>query len=424
MSKHRERPVLEPGSPEAPTPFGPYWVVGLVARGGMAEVYRGVKVDDGRNNLVAIKVMRSSISKVPKYVDMFITEGKIGKLLEHPCIVRTIDVGRADSRYFISLEYISGKDLTHVLRTLQRQDQRLSIPAAIYISLAVARGLHHAHEVKDEDGRNMNIVNRDVSPSNIRVSFDGEVKLLDFGIAKTKAKFTSEIGTLKGKFSYMSPEQIRGLPLDRRTDIFSLGIVLHEMLTLERLFKGESDTILMNQVLSAPIVPPSKLNPRVPKELDDIVMKALARERDERYATAEEMAKDLEGLLGDYYFEAGELAQLMRHLFPEDFRTEMELKERVAAMQFASGDGDSVEVLEDMELDEEGMEIELEGMDDDEFMSSLQGEGLLDGDASNTSEVSKGSESGSSMLTIAYILVGMSVILFIVALVIVLSKYM
>ncbi len=319
-----KQPSLLPGSPESPQPFGRYLLLGLIARGGMAEVYRARPRSRG-NRLVAIKVMRASLAKEPKFVEMFVREGRLAVMLDHPNIVRTLEVGSHDGQYFIAMEYISGKDLTQVLRRCQELGRRIPVPHAVYIAKKVCEGLHHAHTLTDPAGRPLNIVNRDVSPSNIRLSYDGDVKLLDFGIAQAMLKFTSEIGVLKGKFSYMSPEQIRGMPLDSRTDIFSTGIVLHEMLTTEKLFRGDSEFDLMEKVRKAEVNPPSKFNRRVPPELDELVLRALAREPSDRFQTAGEFAQALDRVLERYGFQPSELRDFLRGLFREDYQQERAL---------------------------------------------------------------------------------------------------
>jgi serine/threonine protein kinase len=184
--------------------------------------------------------------------------------------------------------------------------------------------LHFAHTLAGPDGRPLNIVNRDVSPSNVRMSYDGDVKLLDFGIAQALMKFTSEIGILKGKFSYMSPEQIRGMPLDARTDVFSAGIILHEMLTTEKLFRGDTEFALMEKVRKAEVPPPSNFNRRVTPELDAIVFKALARDVADRYQSAAQLASDLDALIAGYRFDPKELRQFIRQLFRKEYQKELE----------------------------------------------------------------------------------------------------
>jgi serine/threonine protein kinase len=314
---------LAAGSPTDPAPFGRYYLLGLIARGGMAEVYRA-RAKEQRERTLAIKCMRPQLAREARFVDMFIREGKLAILLKHPSIVETFDVGRAEGRYFIAMEYIGGKDLTQVLRRCQEANQRIPVPHAIHIAARIAEGLHHAHTLAGDDGRPLNIVNRDVSPSNVRLSYAGGVKMLDFGIAQALMKFTSEIGVLKGKFSYMSPEQIRGMPVDARTDIFSAGIILHEMLTTEKLFRGDTEFALMEKVRKAEAAPPSKFNRRVPPELDAICARALARDVVDRYQTALELAQDLSKLLVGYRFEPRELRELIRSLFRSDFAKEEE----------------------------------------------------------------------------------------------------
>jgi serine/threonine protein kinase len=328
-------PRLSSGSPENPFPFGKYYLLGLIARGGMAEVYRALSPSD-RDHLTAIKCMRPQLARETRFVEMFIREGKLALLLEHENIVRTLEIGRSEGRYFITMEYISGRDLTQLLRRCQEMSKRIPVPHAIYIASRVCRGLHYAHTRTDAEGRLLNIVNRDVSPSNVRLSYDGEVKMLDFGIAQAMLKFTSEIGILKGKFSYMSPEQIRGMPVDARTDIFSTGILLHEMLTTEKLFRGDSEFDLMEKVRSANVAPPSKFNRRVKADLDAIVLRALAREPVDRFQTCAEFADALEELLLSYGFQPDELRDFLRQMFPSEYAREK--KELDACLAVPLGD--------------------------------------------------------------------------------------
>jgi serine/threonine protein kinase len=321
-----ERPSQEgkmsPGAPTDPVPFGKYYLLGLIARGGMAEVYRARVQNEKR--LLALKVMRPQLAREARFIDMFHREGKLAMLLDNRCIVRTVEVGQHDSKHYITMEYIGGRDLTQVLRRCQESQQRIPVPHAVYIAARIAEGLHFAHTLIGPDGRPLNIVNRDVSPSNVRLSYDGEVKLLDFGIAQALMKFTSEIGILKGKFSYMSPEQIRGMPLDARTDVFSAGIILHEMLTTEKLFRGDTEFALMEKVRKAEVPPPSNFNRRVTPELDAISLRALARDVADRYQNAQQLAADLDALIAGYRFDPKELRQFMRQLFRKEYAKELE----------------------------------------------------------------------------------------------------
>jgi eukaryotic-like serine/threonine-protein kinase len=327
-------PKLQPGSSTEPVPFGQYYLLGLIARGGMAEVYRARVIRaTGPAKLLAIKVMRPELAKEARFVDMFHREGQLAMMLQSPSIVRTFEVGQIEGRHFIAMEYIGGRDLTQVLRRCQKSNLRIPVPHAVFIGANIAEGLDFAHRLAGPDGRPLNIVNRDVSPSNVRLSYDGEAKMLDFGIAQALMKFTSEIGVLKGKFSYMSPEQIRGMPVDARTDLFSTGIILHEMLTTEKLFRGDTEFALMEKVRKAEVDPPSKFNRRVTPELDAIVLRALARDVSERYQTAAELLRDLRRLLEGYRFDPRELREFMRKEFRADYlKEEEELQQALVAV--------------------------------------------------------------------------------------------
>ncbi|MBA3540654.1 MAG: serine/threonine protein kinase [Deltaproteobacteria bacterium] len=295
-------------------------------------MYRARTVVNAPRRLLAIKVMRPQLAREARFVDMFHREAKLAMMLKNRCIVETVEVGQHEGRYYIAMEYIGGRDLTQVLRRSQENQQhtpprlpdRIPVPHAVYIAARIAEGLHFAHNLIGPDGRPLNIVNRDVSPSNVRLSYDGDVKLLDFGIAQALMKFTSEIGILKGKFSYMSPEQIRGMPLDARTDVFSAGIILHEMLTTEKLFRGDTEFALMEKVRKAEVPPPSHFNRRVTPELDAISLKALARDVMDRYQTAAQLAADLDSLIAGYRFDPKELRQFMRQLFRTEYARELE----------------------------------------------------------------------------------------------------
>lgn len=331
MERAPSETKLSAGSPEAPAPFGKYWLFGLIARGGMAEVYRARDGKDAEAPVVAMKIMRPSLARQAKFVDMFNRESKLAKLLKHPCIVGTVDAGRCEGRHFLTLEYIAGCDLSELLKRCQQSDTRVQVPHALYIASKIAEALAFAHGLLDAEGRPLQIVNRDVSPANVRISYDGQVKLLDFGIAQAQLRFTTEIGTLKGKYSYMSPEQIRGMPLDARSDIFSLGIVLHELLTTEKLFRGDTEFGLMEKVRKAEVAAPSAQNRRVPPEIDTIVLRALARDVEARYQTAAELHQDLEAALKPFHFEPRELRQFVRQMFRKELALEEEAMASITA---------------------------------------------------------------------------------------------
>lgn len=350
-----------PSPPQEMVSFGKYQLFDLVGKGGMAEVY--LARPGAQRRLVAIKCIRSQLAGEKQYVEMFVREGNLAMKLNHETIVKTYELGRVRGRHFISMEYIAGVDLTTILRRCQAGSaHRLPVPHALYIAQRICEGLHYAHELCDSGGRPLGLVNRDVSPSNVRLSFEGEVKLLDFGIAKAKSSLTSEIGVVKGKYSHMSPEQVRGLPLDRRSDIFAAGILLHEMLTLEKLFRGDSDFAIMDLVRRAEVLPPSQINPRISDEVDRLVLRALQRDASDRFQTAEEMAAELRGVLATYNFSKGELRDLVRELCRDEWQESQRLTEAALSGEgqapLLAGDleedyGEFIEILEDEPEEEE-----------------------------------------------------------------------
>jgi eukaryotic-like serine/threonine-protein kinase len=305
----------------SPVPFGKYLLLAKIGKGGMADVF--LARPRGQQRLVAIKCIRETLAKSREFVDMFVREGKLAMMLNHDAVVKTYEIGKVHGRHFICMEYIAGVDLAMVLR--RAKSTRLPVPHAIFIAMRIFEGLHYAHELTDGAGEPLNLVNRDVSPSNVRVSFDGDVKLLDFGIAKTMAGARSEIGQLKGKVSHMSPEQVRALPLDRRSDVFSAGIVLYELLTLEQLFRAETDFHRMDMVRRAEVAPPSAVNPRVSRELDAVVLRALQKAPEDRFQRADEVAVALREMLVEYHFEKHELRDFVRDLCAPEYEKHQQL---------------------------------------------------------------------------------------------------
>src|SRR4051794_29229169 len=251
----------------------------------MADVYRARREGAaGFERTVVVKKILGSHNEDPTFVDMFINEAKIAARLAHPNIVQVYELGEEDGEFFIVMEYVKGKDLLRLLRTLaQSKPDQPAVPpmVAAYIAREVCRGLAHAHEHTDESGAHRPIVHRDVSPQNIMLSYDGQVKLVDFGIAKAldTMKEETRTGALKGKFAYMAPEQIGGHSPGPQSDIFSSGVVLHEMLTGRRLFKGASDYETLEKVQNMPVPPPSSVSPSVSPELRAILLQSLDRDR-------------------------------------------------------------------------------------------------------------------------------------------------
>jgi serine/threonine-protein kinase len=313
----------------SPHRFGQYTLTARLGRGGMADVYRARREGAaGFERTVVVKKILSSHNEDPQFVDMFINEAKIAARLTHPNIVQVYELGEQDGEFYIVMEYVKGKDLLRLLRTLaQNKPESPGVPplVAAYIARETARGLGHAHEHTDENGAAKPIVHRDVSPQNIMLSYDGQVKLVDFGIAKAldTMKEETRTGALKGKFAYMAPEQIGGHSPGPPSDIFAAGVVLHEMLTGRRLFKGASDYETLEKVQNMPVPAPSSVSPAVSPELDAIVLQSLERDRKLRYARAAHMARDLDVFLQAHRFAVEDMAEYMKEVWPADAREEV-----------------------------------------------------------------------------------------------------
>jgi len=305
-----ERRPMEPRSTEpAPFPhaspdrFGQYEVLERIAAGGMAELSKArLSGVQGFEKIVAIKKILPHLADNDEFLTMFADEAKLAAQLNHPNIVHIFDLGKIEAGgYFIAMEYVEGRDLRSLLQSARDVVAPLPTPLAVYVASKIAAALDYAHRRRDPEGRELNIVHRDVSPPNILISYEGDIKLCDFGIAKAASKASqTQSGALKGKVQYMSPEQAWGRPLDRRSDIFSLGCVLYEMLTEQKLFGGDTDLSVLEKVRAAQVAPPSTINPEVGKNLDAVVLKALAREPEDRYGNASDMLRDLEAVLYSY----------------------------------------------------------------------------------------------------------------------------
>ena len=279
--------MLAPG-----TEVGRYIIKRKLAEGGMAEIFlASAQGPEGFSKDVVIKVVRSFLAKDSQFVQMFIAEARLVSRLNHANVVQIFDFGKHGESFYLAMEYVRGASLWDLRRRCREKGVAFPPTLAAEIGAQVARGLQYAHSAM-ENGQRIGVVHRDVTPHNVLLSFDGAVKLTDFGIAKATTTQTAP-GMLKGKFAYMSPEQSRGEKVDARTDIFALGIVLWELLTGGRLFDGDSDLAVLRAVQDTLIPPPQRLNPDVPTELSEVVMKALARAPQERFQTAFEMEKAL-----------------------------------------------------------------------------------------------------------------------------------
>jgi serine/threonine protein kinase len=306
--------------------YGPYRLLQRIAVGGMAEVFRGKRAGvEGFEKVVAVKRILPHLSDNKEFVDMFIDEAKMVGGLTHPNIVQIFDLGKLEKTYFIAMEYVHGRDLRTILRRAREKGLRVPLDLAVLIVSRVCSALEFAHRKKDERGQPMLIVHRDVSPQNILISFEGEVKLTDFGIAKAATKATvTDAGALRGKLLYMSPEQAWGKPMDRRSDVFSLGIVLYEMATDQKPFLGNSEMSILEMVRECKVIPPSQANARIPEKLERVLMKALDRDVEERYQDAAEMFRDLERSLPERPAPTGvDLARFLEVLFDDGERSEI-----------------------------------------------------------------------------------------------------
>ena len=298
--------------------FGDYEILDRISVGGMAEVFRARHRT--RGTIVALKRMLPEVGEDDEAIEMFEDEARICVRLEHPHIARMLDFGHVGDRFFIAFEHVRGRDLRYVFDRAVRTKDEIPTAFILYVAQRIAEGLAYAHARKDEAGAPVSIVHRDVSPQNIVVSFDGDVKLIDFGIAKGAGRLSrTQAGAIKGKFGYMSPEQVTGREIDPRTDVFSLGICLWELLTRQRLFSGANELIVLEKIKNLAIVAPSEVVPRLPPELDRIVLKALAKDPAERYRAARELYRDLNIFCETHDFVAtrAEIAQYMRRTFPE-----------------------------------------------------------------------------------------------------------
>lgn len=304
--------------------FGKYFLLERVASGGMAEVYLAKSAGaEGVNKIVAIKRILPQFSDHQEFIDMFKEEAKIAVNLNHGNVVSIFDFGVEKGQFFIVMEFVEGKNLRQVLNELKKKNIILSIDQIVYIAKEVAAGLDHAHRCIDgATGKPLNITHRDMSPQNIMINYEGEVKIIDFGIAKAETQIeATRAGTLKGKFGYMSPEQAEGQTVDLRTDIFSLGIVLWELLANDRLFAGSNEAAILRKIRDCNIPNIRKINPNVSPDLEKIVVKALAKDRNIRYQSAAQVHRDLNRFLNTEYpeFSKSDFSAFIKDTFSDSF---------------------------------------------------------------------------------------------------------
>lgn len=276
-----------------------YKVLEKIASGGMAEVFRAESAGlEGFKKTVAIKRVLPHLSEKKQFIGMFLDEARLSAHLSHSNVVQVFDIGVGDNTYFIVMEYVDGADLKAVIERYKKNGQLVPIEEACMICVRICEGLAYAHELTDSNGRRIGIVHRDMSPPNVLITRHGEVKIVDFGLAKANSQLEkSEPGIIKGKFSYLSPEAALGRGVDARTDIFAVGIILWEMLAGRRLFMGETDLETVRQVQAARVPPIAQFNPNVTPELEAVLARALAQNPDERYQAARDLGQDLNQMM-------------------------------------------------------------------------------------------------------------------------------
>jgi serine/threonine protein kinase len=303
-------------------PYGNYVLVRKLAEGGMAEIFLAKLLGaDGFERNVVIKRMLSHLSSMPDFVDMFRDEARLAARLSHPNIIQIHELGFIEGCYYICMEYLAGEDFSTTLRQAGRKRQYTPIPIVLRVLVYAARGLHYAHEFTNELGQPLHIVHRDISPSNLYLTYQGQVKVLDFGIAKAESRLAqTRTGVVKGKYIYMAPEQARGDEVDRRSDVFSLGVSLYESLTNVRPFARENDLAILNALLKGDFAPPTTLRREIPKALEAVVLKAMAPRPEARYATAGALADALEREMAGQVPLAthAQLAEYLRGQFGEE----------------------------------------------------------------------------------------------------------
>ncbi|MDA3862684.1 MAG: serine/threonine-protein kinase [Deltaproteobacteria bacterium] len=349
-----------------PIEFGKYILLDRVAIGGMAEIFRA-KISGAAQfeKVMVIKRIHPNMSDDKEFISMFIDEAKIVGQLNQQNIAQIFELGRIEGHHFIAMEYIWGKDLLQILTKFKKAKAFMNAYQAAFITKNICGALDYAHKKKNSEGELMNIIHRDVSPQNILVSYNGEVKIIDFGIAKARNRSShTAAGVLKGKFGYMSPEQVRGLPLDHRSDIFAIGTLLYEMLTSRPLFVGKSDLDVLEKVRNVEVPPPKKINPRIPDKLVEIIEKALTKDVEERYQWASDMQDELEMFLHstDPVYSSKRLSMWMKKVFSEELKNEQDSLEKMLKL------ARSMEGLEEEEEEEKTVLVD----EDDDLLQDIE----------------------------------------------------
>ncbi|WP_181198104.1 serine/threonine-protein kinase [Enhygromyxa salina] len=318
---------------DLPKKLAQYQILGRIALGGMAEVYKAVSRGvEGFEKVVAIKRILPHVAEDEEFITMFKDEARIAAQLQHSNIAQIYELKSEGETFYIVLEYVPGRDLRSIFEHSRQIKRPMPLAQACYIIMQVCEGLEYAHNKKDRHGRPLGLIHRDVSPPNVLVSYEGEVKLIDFGVAKAAGRASqTQAGILKGKFGYMSPEQVRGATIDRRSDVFSLGAVLWEVLCNQRLFQAETDFATLEKVRTVNVDPPSRINPAVPNKLEQIVMRSLAADLNERYQSASELHDALQAFMFEegLFYSRKNLAEWMQEHFASDIEAEKEKARQV-----------------------------------------------------------------------------------------------
>ena len=288
-----------PAHTSMPNSIGKYRLLAELGAGGMANVFLGVaQGPSGFNKLLVLKTLRPNLAEDPEIVQMFLDEARLAGRLSHPNVVQTYEVGEEDGRFILVMEYLDGQALSTVLHEARKRQIDFSMAMQVRVVIDALQGLNYAHDMKDFDGTPFNIVHRDATPQNVFVTYDGQIKVLDFGIAKAvTSSAETRAGIFKGKLAYMAPEQFLGEAIDRRVDIYAVGAMIWEICVGKRLWKGTPDVQILHRVLNGDVPKAISVNPDCPPELDRICQKAMARDRDERYLEASALQEDLENFL-------------------------------------------------------------------------------------------------------------------------------
>ena len=308
--------------------FGQYLILDHLIDGGMAKICRARILGEQADKIVAIKMVQEKYSKDESFKKMFLDEIKTTFGLIHPNIVQTYNSGIHQNQLFVAMEFCDGRNLKEYLEKLKEKGYVFPIEVSVFVTIQAAQGLHYAHTFTDKlTGKPLEIIHRDISPHNIMLSYDGSVKVIDFGIAKSESNSdATQAGTIKGKLSYLAPEYLEQLKLDSRYDQFALGITLWELLCSRKLFKASNDYAVFKKIQECKVPKPSSINPSVPEELDRIILKSLSKDREYRYKTCEEFARDLNKFLYSHFpdFNPSDLSYFAKELFKEEIREDRE----------------------------------------------------------------------------------------------------